>query len=191
MSTLAYAALTTKRDDAQPNTSTSTSAPGVRTYVDAIAALVPAEVLTLHALMLTSATQVTTTQNKVTQTTIGENAVGPFFWAFVGLILLSIALYAIPRIRDKKWDRLDWFRSSIPPLAFVGWTMLQRTTGFDAAVAYFSFPPNDLSRTYIGLFLAVVLGLAATSLAYMADQKTPPLAQAAPAPAAAPNPAGR
>ena len=44
MSTLAYAALTTKREQSDPKTSTSTSPPGLKTYVDALAALVPAEV---------------------------------------------------------------------------------------------------------------------------------------------------
>ena len=168
MSTLAYAALTTKRDEATPNTSASTGAPGVRTYVDALAALVPTEVLTLHALMLTSATVV-----KDTQTTIKDVAVGPFFWAFLGLLLLSVALYAVPRLLDKKWDGLDWIRAAIPPAAFLAWTMLQRATAFDAAVKYLNLPVEDVGRTYIGLFLAVLLGLAASALAYQADQKKP------------------
>jgi len=39
--------------EAPPGTSTTTSAPGIKTYVDALAALVPAEVLTAHAAILT------------------------------------------------------------------------------------------------------------------------------------------
>jgi hypothetical protein len=168
MSTIAYAALTTRRDEAQPGTSTSSSSPAVKTYVDAVAALVPAEVLTLHALMLTPATDVVGDH-----TTIKEFAVFPLFCAFAGLCVLSILLYVLPRLADKKLDGLDWVRSSIPPLAFVAWTMLQRATAFDAAVLYLKLPANDVARTYIGLLLAVALGLTATFLAKQADQKPP------------------
>lgn len=173
MSTLAYAALTTQRDEATPGKSTSTEAPGVGRYVDAFAALVPAEVLTLHGVMVTAATTV-----NGTKTTIDAPAVTPFFWAYVVLILLSIVLYAVPRIRDKKWDRLDWIRAAIPPLAFVGWTMLQRATAFDAAVAFFQGSNNQYWRTFIAVILAALLAFLASSLAYQADQKSP-----APAPA--------
>ena len=101
MSTLAYAALTTKRDDAPPNPSSSTSSStGVRTYVDALAALVPAEVLTLHALMLSVTTQVVGAQTTITEP-------DTLVWALVGLLVLSVGLYAAPRIFAKKWDRLD------------------------------------------------------------------------------------
>jgi hypothetical protein len=55
MSTLAYASLTSKREAATPNTSSSTS-PGVQSYVDVFAALVPAEVLTVHAVVLSFTT---------------------------------------------------------------------------------------------------------------------------------------
>ena len=53
MSTLAYAAMTSKREVARPGASTTSDAPGVQTYVDALAALVPAEVLTVHGAVLT------------------------------------------------------------------------------------------------------------------------------------------
>lgn len=162
MSTLAYAQITTKREEAQPNTSTSTSSPGVKTYVDALAALVPAEVLTLHALILSVTTKV---QNNVTTISAPET----LSWAFLGLIIVSVGLYVAPRLLAKKWDALDWARMAIPPLAFIGWTMLQRATAFDAI-----FPGMlDASRTVVALFLAVLLGASATALAYKADQKQP------------------
>ncbi len=162
MSTLGYAQLTTKREEATPSTSTSSSAPGVKTYVDALAALVPAEVLALHALVLPITTEV---NNNVTTITEPET----LRWAFAGLLLFSIALYVVPRLLAKNWERFDLARMVIPPLAFVGWTMLQRTTAFDAA-----FPKmNDAERTVGALFLAVILGAAASALAYQADQKRP------------------
>lgn len=76
MSTLAYAQLTTKRDTAQPGTSHTTGQPGMKSYVDALAALVPAETLTLHALIISA----TTTIGANGATTISD-PVTPY-WAF-------------------------------------------------------------------------------------------------------------
>jgi hypothetical protein len=158
MSTLAFAALTNKRDEATPGTSTSANAPGVSTFIDALVALVPAEVLTLHAVILTATT---TTADKVT--TIDD--VPTLQWAFAGLIILSIIFYVVPRFPH--WEIFDFFRAAIAPLAFVGWTMLQKSTAFDAVA------PNlgDARRTVIGLFLAVLLGVATMVLARKADQR--------------------
>jgi hypothetical protein len=165
MSTLAYAQLTNKRDAANPGTSTTTGSPGVQSYVDALAALVPAEVLTLHALIISFTTTV-----KDHTTTIEDT--GTLAWAFWGLVGLSALLYIAPRVLDRKLDRWDRIRALIPPLAFTAWTMLQRATAFDAV-----YPTADAaSRTVAGLFLAVVLGGAATALAYQADQQKPPVA---------------
>lgn len=162
MSTLAYAAFTTKREQAAPNTSTSQSPPGVSTYVDAFAALVPAEVLTLHALILPVTTRTVNAATEITHP-------GTLSWAFLGLLLLSVVLYVAPRLVAGKWDRLDYLRTAIPPLAFVGWTMLQRATAFDAVFPNLAEAP----RTVGALFLGVVLGLVAVALAYKADQKNP------------------
>jgi len=162
LSTLAYAKLTTARDIAQPSTSTSTAPPGVKTCVDALAALVPAEVLTLHALILSVTTKV---EGKTTTITAADTLA----WSFLGLMIISIGLYVVPRLLSKKWDSLDWVRLAIPPLALIGWTMLQRSTAFDAV-----FPQlPEAPRTVLALFLAVMLGVAAAALAYKADQKQP------------------
>jgi hypothetical protein len=162
MSTLAYAAFTTNRELAAPGTSKSTSPPGVSTYVDALAALVPAEVLTLHALIL----------SVTTKTTDGTTQIlfpVPLSRAFYGLVVLSIVLYVVPRLVNAKWDRLDYVRVIIPPLAFLGWTMLQRATAFDAIFPHL----GGASRTVLALFLGVLLGIVAGALAYKADQKQP------------------
>lgn len=160
MSTIAYALFTTAREKAIPNTSTRESPPGIGTYVDALAALVPAEVLTLHAVILSVTTK---TENATTQIIAG----GTLFWAFIGLMVLSVALFVIPRLRTGKWDSLDYVRATIPPLAFVCWTMLQRATAFDAVCVSLAEAP----RTVIALFLGVSLGILAVNLAYKADQK--------------------
>jgi len=165
MSTLSYAAVTTKREQAQPGTSTSQAAPGVRTYVDALAALVPAEVLTLHALILGATTETSKTASGAAQATVIH--AGTLLYAFWGLAVLSVLLYVGYRLMAGKWDGWDYLRMAIPPLAFTGWTMLQRTTAFDAA-----FPQiPEAPRTVIALFLAIILGFGAAALAFKADQK--------------------
>ena len=162
MSTLAYAEFTNRREEAKPKTSTSTAPPGVKTYVGALAALVPAEVLTLHGLILSVTTKSDGNATKIT-------APETLAWAFLGLLVVSAGLYIAPRLMAQKWDTLDWFRMAIPPLALVGWTMLQRATAFDAV-----FPGMaDAARTVTAVFLAVVLGAAATTLAFKADQRQP------------------
>jgi hypothetical protein len=161
MSTLAYASLTTSREAAAPGTSITTS-PGVGTYIDAFAALVPAEVLTLHALIISYTMQ---TRGHATMIIAGDEPILRFsFW---GLIVLSMILYAGPRLFARKWDGWDFLRVLIPPLAFMGWTMLQKMTAFDAV-----YPElGETVRTIIALFLGVVLGLAAVALAYEVDRK--------------------
>jgi hypothetical protein len=173
VSTLAYAQLTNVREAASPGTSTTAGSPGLRTYVDAFAALVPAEVLTLHALIIAQTTetkpQPRATGSKImeTATTIPLESVTTLQFAFWGLVVLSIVLYIAPRFFGGTWDRYDWIRVTIAPLAFFGWTMLQRTTAFDAAFA--SVQP--IPRTVAALFLGAILGAITAGLAMKADAK--------------------
>jgi hypothetical protein len=160
MSTWAYAALTTRREESPPDRTTTTAPPGVSTYIDALAALVPAEVLALHAVIISVTT-------KTTQSVTSITARGTLSWAFYGLIVLCVVLYVVPRLTGGKWDRYDFLRAAIPPLAFVAWTMLQRPTAFDVVWPSLTEAP----RTVSALFLAVLLGLLATATAYKADQK--------------------
>ncbi len=175
MSTVAYAQLTNAREASPPGTSTTTGSPGIKTYVDAFAALVPAEVLTLHALVISVTTETTqkaaaTGGGKMeTVTTILPNAAGTLQVAFWVLVLLSIALYVAPRYFGGKWGKFDYIRVTIAPLAFFGWTMLQRTTAFDAA-----FPQvASIPRTVFALFLGAILGAVTAGLAMKADAKPP------------------
>jgi len=166
MSTLAYAALTTVRDQQPPDTSTTTSLPNVRSYIDAVAALIPAEVLTLHAVILSFTTETATGTNGNSITTITEP--GTLWYAFFGLLILSMVLYLVPRFRAR--DKFDWIRVAIPPVAFIAWTMLQKSTAFDAVWPGLGAAP----RTVTALFIAVILAVLATMLGKKADQKTPP-----------------
>jgi hypothetical protein len=183
MSTLAYAQLTNAREAATPGTSTTTNKPGMQTYLDAFAALVPAEVLTLHALIISVTTEIPKVAKASTDVAasavsaasaaaarILPDAMQTLQYSFWGLVAASAALYAAPRLMGGKWDNYDWLRVLIAPLAFVGWTMLQRTTAFDAA-----FPAlQQAPRTVIALFLGAALGAITAGLALQADKKTPP-----------------
>jgi hypothetical protein len=147
----------------------------VNNYVEALSALIPAEVLTLHALILSATTTIRRSDKPAegTITTISDPQT--LKYAFAGLIVLSFLLYVVPRIYAamravggnfrlwlKQLDVLDWARASIPPLAFVGWSMLQRATAFDAAFPWVS----QSQRTVAGLFLGTLLIAAASWLAF-------------------------
>lgn len=165
MSTVAYAEFTNKREEAKPGKSTTAEAPGVRTWVDALASLVPAEVLAAHALIISMTTQTTNT-GAATVTVISDaQTLG---WVFYVLAAVSLVLYALARSVAKTWDRWDFVRMLIPPMAFVGWTMLQPASAFDAA-----YPGLDQApRTAIAVIGAIVLGAIAAALAFKADQKS-------------------
>ena len=160
MSTLLYGALTRKREDADPETSTTEGSPGVNTYVDALAALVPAEVLALHAIIISMATE---TKAGVTTITAGEQLVFWFWFLSIGAGGLYIAGL---RKRPRGWDLV---RMVIPPFAFLGWAMLQPTTVFDGWLP--NFDPDW--RWTFGLALAAVLGVAAGLLGLKADAQAP------------------
>ena len=179
MSTIAYAQLTNAREAAPSGTSTTTSSPGLRTYIDAFAALVPAEVLTLHALVVAATTTVVpATKDAEASTSIVVGQAGTLCFAFWGMVALSIILFAVPRYVGGKMDKFDGIRIAIAPLSFVGWTMLQRATAFDAA-----FPNVEaVPRTVIALFLGAVLGGVTAALALKADAKTPAVPAPVPPP---------
>jgi hypothetical protein len=158
MSALLYGALTRKREEAPAGASTEAKPPGLKTYVDALAALVPAEVLALHALVIGRATK---TDNGPTSITAAPQLIF-FFWF---LVILSAALYVVGlRTIPLGWNLV---RMTIPPLAFLGWTMLQPTTVAPHFAADW--------RWAIGLALAAGLALVAAALGGVADRKPPPV----------------
>ena len=156
MSTLAYAAMTRARTAAQPGAGVAPAgSPGVTTYVDALAALVPAEVLAAHATILTF-----TTETKDAVVTITNKPA--LTMAFYGLIAVSIILYMYGRLIKSAWNKWDCLRVLIPPLSFVGWTMLQKATAFDAIAPGL----NPGTRNVIAILGGIVLGVVAAGLAY-------------------------
>ncbi len=168
MSTLAYAKLTNVRDDTDPREAADGAKPGVNKYVDAMAALVPAEVLALHAMLITILTESTEGETDA-DTIITILEPGTLEWSFWGLVLLTVILYLLGR-GWKHANGLDWLRMLVPPGAFVAWTMLQPSTAFDAVFPDISSP----TRMTIAVFAAVILGALATWLAGKAEAGPPP-----------------
>ena len=166
MATFAYALRTKQRESQPSGKSISTGQPGNTTWLDAVAALVPAEVLAIHVFAvskLTSTTEVNEAGNMTAVTTIDDP--GALKWTFWVLVAFSAAIY-IFKARSS-FTQLDIFRVLIPPAAFVLWTMLTPDSAFDAAF------PGDLSearRELIAVIGAAFLGYAAKVLADKADQ---------------------
>lgn len=128
----------------------------------------PAEVLTLHALII-SATSESEKQGTDLVSKLPSDDLATLCLAFWGLLVLSALLYWIPKRLAGTWNRLDCIRICIGPLAFVGWTMLQPTTLFDAAFAHV----GQTQRTVIALFLGAILSVITLALASVADKRTP------------------
>lgn len=165
MSIIGYAAITNSREAAQPG-ATFAETPArddssKKKYIDALAALVPAEVLAAHAFVLSYAT-------KTDKGIVTIDYSNGLWYAFWGLFIASGILYWIPRWFGGRWERWDGVRMFIPGFAFIGWTMLQTISAFDAV---FSVSPSI--RAFGAAFLALVLGSLASALAYKVDQKKP------------------
>jgi hypothetical protein len=181
MSTVAFGALTTRREQSDSGTSTSEQPPGLNTYIDILAALVPAEVLAIHALIIAAVTKsVPHGQTQITDSTTLR-------WAFWLLLGLTVALFILGRrpvptpavVRQESggavpplqhWEWQDVIRLLVPPAAFVGWTMLEPTSAWNAVA------PNVSSgiRILIPMVGAVLLAAVTKALATHSDKKPAP-----------------
>jgi isoprenylcysteine carboxyl methyltransferase (ICMT) family protein YpbQ len=120
MSAIAYGLLRKR----QAISARGATAPDSSRLMEMVAALVPADVLAAHALLVDA---VTTTQNAATST---PSRVG-LQVAFFGLAAVTIVEYVLARLGEA-WHVKDYLGMAVPPCAFVLWTMLQRPTAFDA-----------------------------------------------------------
>jgi hypothetical protein len=139
---LTYALATTARQRSKSS--------NIPQFLELFAALVPGEILAAHGVVLAFTTETVDGTARI----VAEDALKI---AFVGLILASMLIYAALRHRD--WQPEDWGRMFIPPAAFVGWTMLQSPTAFDA-VCKLAMP----FRIVLATLLALILGAAVTWL---------------------------
>jgi hypothetical protein len=180
MSTVAFGALTTRREASDSGKSTSAQPPGLNSYVDTLAALVPAEVLAIHMLVMS----IVTTTDSQGRTTLADAAtLRVAFWLLIGL---SAVLYVLGRrpvptpaqLRKtsdaapfwQRWEWQDWIRLLIPPAAFVGWTMLEPVSAWTAVAPHTSIE----MRVLIATVTAVMLAAVTKALVSHADNKQPP-----------------
>lgn len=168
MSTIAYARLTRRREESRPAEPGSTidaaaedpdvPSPVGKVTIDTFAALVPAEVLVAHATILQVTTETVDDATKITEKAALE-------FAFWGLVVASGLVYLIAKAPEL--HRLDILRVLIPPVSFVGWTMVQKMTAFDAAFAL-----NEAMRIILPVLAALIVAAAASSLAYKGDESS-------------------
>lgn len=160
MSTLLYGLNSSKRAAAAPGESEKAKPPGTKSYLDTIAALVPAEVLAVWAGVVLPNTTKTSGDGENVTTTISD--AGVMRWAFFALLATSIILYIFARLRDAKWDKGDYIRMLIPPASFAVWMLLQRPSVFDLIWKNLSSGGRDV----LGAIAAVLLAGLASALAY-------------------------
>jgi hypothetical protein len=162
MSSLIYGIVTAKRSVAPAGQSQSDAAPGMGTYVDTLAALVPAEALALYAGFVVPYTTQTVSVDGEDMTVISDPRL--LQWSCVGLLALSSLLYLVGR-RRVLLKPSDLLRLFIPPTAFTGWMLVQNPGVWDSW-----WPGSSLGeRTVVAAFAAVVLGVAASLLGQQAD----------------------
>jgi hypothetical protein len=167
MSSFVYGLVTSKRMAAPSGQSQKTAAPAMTTYVDTLAALVPAEALALYsAVVIPNATKTVSVRGKA-EAIISSS--GLLSWSCAGLMVLSVALYLLGRYKDARLTSWDILRSLIPPAALAAWMLVQNPGVFDvwwrgSAVG---------ERVVVAAFTAVILGVLAKSLGYQADMAQP------------------
>ena len=130
----------------------------------------PAEVLAAHAFILTLAT-------KTVKDASGESAVvitnqGGLKATFWALPVAASFLFFVGRWLKGAQKPFDWrwdiLRVLIPPVAFLGWTMIQKNTAFDA-VSSWSGDNRAIASVLGALFVGTVAGL----LLVKADREAP------------------
>jgi IPT/TIG domain len=162
MSSLVYGIVTAKRTAAPAGQSQAASAPGFGTYIDALAALVPAEALAVYAGVVIPYSTQTVSVHGRDMTVISDPSL--LEWSCAGLLALSSLLYLVGR-QQVPFNLSDVPRLFIPPMAFTAWMLVQNPGVWDIW-----WPGSSIGeRTVIAAFGAIVLGIAASLLGQQAD----------------------
>jgi hypothetical protein len=104
MSSFGYGYVTAKRVAAPAGRSQTTAIPGMSTYIDTLAALVPAEALALYAAVVAPNVINTVSVSGKTATVVSDSTL--LGWSCAGLLILSAGLYIAGRVKAKLtlWD---------------------------------------------------------------------------------------
>jgi hypothetical protein len=179
MSTLLYADLTAKHQADAPS-----GGPGqpvgssTATFADAVAALVPAEVISLAAVISSLTVEVTPGPDGGSTSVITNPRVVEY--SFYALVAISAFLYLVRK--RSTFTRIDIIRTFIPPVAFVCWTMLQTNTAVDVIAPDFAGVPAIVTALIVAVLLTAT-SAALSSRAQHADPASPVEAPPTPAPA--------
>lgn len=165
MSSLVYGIVNAKRAAAPAGESQATVAPAMKTYIDTLAALVPAEALVLYAgIVIPNVTNTVSADGKKATVISDPNLMG---WSCAGLLVLSAALYIVGRYKkNAKLTAWDVPKSLIPPAAFAAWMLIENPSVW--SVWWHGSTTAEL--VVITAFAAVVLGILASALGYQVDQ---------------------
>jgi hypothetical protein len=195
MSAFLYGEICAQREAAPAGTSKDENPPGFGSYVDIVAALVPAEILAANAVLLPLAVETATNTDGAAVTTVEDpGSLQLIFWLS---LVASVLLYVIgDRLRARKaaapnepqegdkpagavpWGGWNYVRALIPAGAYVVWTMLQKSTAFDAVAPDMEEAP----RMIIAVFAALLLGATAKVLSDKADSRDPDTPEPEPEP---------
>jgi hypothetical protein len=147
--------------------STTTEAPGLKTYADIFTALVPAEVIAAALFFVSQFTDTKSVPNQPGKsvTVTDWHSLKLAFW---GCAAAAIVLYVAGHYQGGTWTAVDFIRMMIPPLAFAGWSMAQTpSTIFDAAIRL-----GSDTKVLLIVGGGVALGAAAGWLGIQADKQT-------------------
>lgn len=194
---MAYGLISAQRQAAPESESKAEESPGFGSYIDVVAALVPAEILAANAALLPLMTS--TQDEKGSVITITEpGTLKLVFWLS---IVSCVGLYVIGQLtrakkeraketatdETAKWGYANSIRMLIPAGAYVGWTMLQKATAFDAIAPGMS----QALRFTLAVFGGIALAAIAKLLSDQADEQNPaPEEVVSPTPAIADSSAG-
>ncbi|MEL6446066.1 MAG: hypothetical protein AAF089_14740 [Bacteroidota bacterium] len=171
-------------DDTIPNETTQDT---TGSYITAVLALLPSEVIVLHSAFMAYATRQETEQGDsgvqgqdIAITVVNGSADSaassilivepqPLAFAFVFLLVASLLLYVVGRVQTGQWQwSKDLFRMLIPPIAFTAWCLLEPLTAIDGLLNVLEWTEDvtEAWRSVVGLSTAVIVSMAATALAY-------------------------
>jgi len=165
-----YGVLNKKREISPANETKAAEPPGLGTYLDAVTALVPAEVLAINALLLTFLIDQEKKGSDPLTAITDVGATKLLFWLS---ILACVVFYVFgDRVQNAKegagtglFENLNWLRALLPAAAYVAWTMLQKSTAFDAVAPDMS----KYSRLVVAVIAAAILGVIAKRLGDKSD----------------------
>jgi hypothetical protein len=174
---MAYGVLSAQRQAATKGESKDKQSPGLGSYIDVAAALVPAEILAANAALLPIMSTSGEDESGASVTTITEpGTLKLVFWlSIVSCIVLYVAAQLTRAKKERakagngvgvaKWGFANYLRMFIPAGAYVGWTMLQKSTAFDAIDPGMS----QSLRLTLAVFAAIALSVVAKALSDQAD----------------------